>query len=80
MMSETAKTIQNSNAGVVMPLLKVLLSIAAIALIGFWAVTKELPNATSFFGYFWVTLEFVVAILLIPVVITNLKRIFGGKR
>ncbi len=78
-MSEAAKTIPNSNAGIVMPLLKVLLTIAAIVLIGFWVVTKELPNAGSVLSYFWVVLEIVVAILLIPVVIKNVKRLFSGK-
>ncbi len=79
-MSETAKTIQGSSAGVVIPLLKVLLSIAAIVFISFWVVPKEIPNAGSFVSYFWIILEIVVALLLIPVVINNLKRLFSGKR
>ncbi len=79
-MSETAKTIPGSNAGIMMPLLKVLLAIAAIVAIGFWLVTKELPNAGSWSSYFWIVMEIVVAILLIPVVINNLKRLFSGKR
>ncbi len=78
-MSETAKTIQGSNGGVVMPLLKVLLSIAAIVFISFWVATKEIPNAGSFVSYFWIILEIVVAISLIPVVINNVKRLFGKR-
>ncbi len=79
-MSGTAKTIQDSHAGVAMPLLKVLFTIAAIVFIGFWVVTQELPNAGSIYSYFWVVLEVVVALLLIPVVIVNLKRLFSSKR
>lgn len=70
---------QKAKGGIVMPILKVLLSIATIGFIGFWLVTKELPNAGSFLSYFWIALEIVVAILLIPVVINNLKRLFSSK-
>ncbi len=74
-MSGTAKTIQASNAGVAMPLLKVLLTIAAIGFIGFWVATHDLPAG----NYLWSAFEVVVAILLIPVVISNVKRL-SGKR
>jgi hypothetical protein len=56
--------------------LKVLLSIAAIVFIGFWVVTRDLPQG----NYFWSAFEVVVAVLLIPVVISNVKRLFSGKR
>ena len=66
---------QKTNGGIVMPLLKVLLILAALAGIGFSIATIDLPNK----NYYWIAFEVVVIALLIPVAVGNLKRLFGGR-
>lgn len=58
-----------------MAILKVLLIVAALVGIAFSVVAVDLPNK----NYYWIAFEIVVALLLIPVAISNLKAI-GGKR
>jgi hypothetical protein len=58
-----------------MAILKVLGVVVAWAVIGYAIVTIDLPKEK----YFWIAFEVVVAALLIPIVIGNLKRLFGGK-
>ncbi len=59
-----------------MAILKVLLIVAAVAGIGYSVVAIDLPSK----NYYWIAFEVVVALLLIPVAISNLKTAFGGKR
>ncbi|MFZ1109771.1 MAG: hypothetical protein WAN43_15670 [Rhodomicrobium sp.] len=58
-----------------MALLKVLLVVAFFIGIGYWIAVYDLPNR----NYYWIAFEVVIAILLIPVAIGNLKRVLGGK-
>ena len=75
-MGQTVQAAQKANGGIAMPLLKVLLVVVALAVIGWSVVTIDLPNGR----YYWIAIEAVVAVLLIPVAIGNLKRLFGGGR
>jgi hypothetical protein len=69
-------TVYETNGSMAMAILKVLLIVAALAGIGFSVVAIDLPNG----NYYWVAFEVVVALLLVPVAISNLKVAFGGKR
>ena len=75
-MGQSAQTAQTANGGLAIPLLKLALIAAALIALSYSMVTIDLPNK----NYFWIAAEIVVAILLIQAFITNLRRIFGGKR
>ncbi len=58
-----------------MAILKVLLIVGALIGIGYSVAMIDLPNK----NYYWIAFEVVVAILLIPVAIGNVKRLLGGR-
>lgn len=75
-MSQPAQTVQKANGSVAVPLLKLLLIVVALMALGFSMITIDLPNK----NYLWIVAEIVVAVLLIQAAVTNLRRVFGGKR
>ena len=75
-MSQPAQTVQKANGSVAVPLLKLLLIVVALIALGFSMITIDLPNK----NYLWIVAEIVVAVLLIQAAVTNLRRVFGGKR
>ncbi len=75
-MSQSANTIEKQNGSVAVPLLKVVLVLVALAALGFSMVTIDIPNQ----NYVWIVVEIAVAVLLIQSGVSNLRRVFGGKR
>jgi len=75
-MSQPAQTVQKANGSIAAPLLKLLLIVVALVALGFSLITIDLPNK----NYLWIVAEIVVAVLLIQAAVTNLRRVFGGKR
>jgi hypothetical protein len=75
MMGQPAQTVQKAN-GNIAPVLKLLLIVAALIAIGFSMIVIDLPNK----NYLWIVAEIVVAVLLILAAVSNLRRVFGGKR
>ena len=74
-MAGPAQTLQKANGSIAIPLLKLLLIVAAIGALGFSFVVIDLPNK----NYIWIVAEIVVAVLLVMSFISNVKRIFGGR-
>jgi len=50
--------------------------IVALAALSFSMITIDLPNK----NYLWIVAEIVVAVLLVQRAVSNIRRIFGGKR
>jgi len=75
-MSQPAQTVQKANGSIAVPLLKLLLIVVALGALGFSFIIIDLPNK----NYLWIVAEIVVAVLLILAAVSNLRRVFGGKR
>ena len=75
-MGQPAQAVQKTNGSIALPVLKLLLMIVALIALGFSMISIDLPNK----NYLWIVAEVVVAVLLIQGVVSNIRRIFGGKR
>ena len=75
-MVQSAQTVQKTNGSIALPVLKLLLVVAALIAIGFSMILIDLPNK----NYIWIGAEVVVAVLFIMSAVSYLKQIFGGKR
>ena len=75
-MGQPAQTVQKTNGSIALPVLKLVLIVAALVAIGFSMIVIDLPNK----NYLWIGAEVVVAVLFITSAVSYLKQIFGGKR
>jgi len=75
-MGQPAQAVQKANGSIALPVLKLLLIVAALVAIGFSMIVIDLPNK----NYLWIGAEVVVAVLFIMSGVSYLKQIFGGKR
>ena len=75
-MSQPAQPARKANGSVALPILKLLLIVAALIAIGFSMIAIDLPNK----NYLWIGAEIVVAVLFIMSAVSYIRQIFGGKR